>query len=183
MAIALSGLLGCAICAHADTLRVASSGGFAAALKPLMADRLGTDAPDISTEAQLRETLLRADSIAYSDSASGEYLSKVLFPRLGIAAQIRDKAHMIPAEPVGQVVARGEAALGFQQVSELLPVAGIRYVGEIPEADQQVTPYAVGVVRVSKEPALAQAFLAYLKSPQAAQLIRTTGLTPVAAQP
>ena len=90
---------------------------------------------------------------------------------------------MIPAEPVGQVVARGEAALGFQQVSELLPVAGIRYVGEIPEADQQVTPYAAGVVRVSKEPALAQAFLAYLKSPQAAQLIQTTGLTPVAAQP
>jgi molybdate transport system substrate-binding protein len=148
-----------------------------------VAVRAGANAPDISTEGKLKAALLEADSIAYSDSASGEYLSKVLFPRLGVAAQIRDKAHMIPAEPVGQVVARGEVTLGFQQVSELLPVAGIRYVGEIPEEDQQVTPYAAGLVRVSKVPALAKAFLEYLKSPQAAQLIQKTGLTPVASQP
>ena len=143
-----------------------------------VAVRSGAPQPDVSSVEALKQTLLNARSIAYSDSASGEYLSKVLFPRLGVAAQIQDKSHMIPAEPVGKVVARGDAELGFQQISELLPIPGITVVGELPEAAQQVTPYAAGIVQGTREQQAAQDLLAYLHSPQAANIIKSTGLTP-----
>jgi molybdate transport system substrate-binding protein len=71
----------------------------------------------------LRTTILNAKSIAYSDSASGVYVSTELFQRLGIVAQVTGKSRMIPAEPVGLVVARGEAEIGFQQISELKPIS------------------------------------------------------------
>ena len=143
-----------------------------------VAVRSGAPQPDISSVDALRQALLNARSIAYSDSASGEYLSKVLFPRLGVAAQIQDKSRMIPAEPVGQVVARGEAELGFQQISELLPIPGITLVGELPEAAQLVTPYAAGIVQGTPEQQAAQDLLAYLHSPEAVSIIIKTGLTP-----
>ncbi len=141
----------------------------------------GAARPDVSTVAGLKQALLNARSIAYSDSASGEYLSKVLFPRLGIAEQVKGKSRMIPAEPVAQVVARGEADLGFQQVSELLPIQGIDFVGEIPEETQQVTPFSAGIVASSKEHVAAQALIDYLTSDEALPLIRKTGLTPAPA--
>ena len=141
----------------------------------------GSAKPDVSTVDGLKQALLKARAIAYSDSASGEYLSKVLFPRLGIADQIKGKSRMIPAEPVAQVVARGEADLGFQQVSELLPVPGIDFVGEIPEETQQLTPFSVGIVAGTKEHAGAQALIDYLTSAEAVPLIRKTGLFPAAA--
>ena len=142
----------------------------------------GAARPDVGSVEGLKQALLQARSIAYSDSASGEYLSKVLFPRLGIAEQIRGKSRMIPAEPVAQVVARGEADLGFQQVSELLPVQGIDFVGEIPAETQQLTPFSAGIVTGSKEHAAAQALIDYLASDEAAALIRKTGLTPATAK-
>lgn len=141
----------------------------------------GSVKPDVSTVAGLKQALLNARSVAYSDSASGEYLSKVLFPRLGIAEQIKDKSRMIPAEPVAQVVARGEADLGFQQVSELLPIPGIDFVGEIPEETQQLTPFSAGIVANSKEHAAAKALIDYLTSDEAVLVIRKTGLTPALA--
>ena len=84
----------------------------------------GRPKPDISSVDALKRTLLQAKSIAYSDSASGVYISTEMFKRLGIADQVASKARMIPAEPVGAVVARGEAEIGFQQISELKPIAG-----------------------------------------------------------
>lgn len=101
--------------------------------------RAGAPKPDISSSEAVKRALLGARSIAYSESASGVYLSTELFPRLGIADAIREKSRMIPAEPVGQVVARGEAELGFQQMSELLPLAGIDIVGKLPAELQKVT--------------------------------------------
>ncbi|WP_342618533.1 substrate-binding domain-containing protein [Rhodoferax sp. GW822-FHT02A01] len=141
----------------------------------------GSAKPNVSTVEGLKQALLNARSIAYSDSASGEYLSKVLFPRLGIADQIKGKSRMIPAEPVAQVVARGEADLGFQQVSELLPIPGIDFIGEIPEETQQLTPFSAGIVANSKEHAPAQALIDYLTSNEVAPTIRKTGLTPAAS--
>ena len=91
--------------------------------------RAGAPKPDISSVDALKGTLLQAKSIAYSDSASGVYISTEMFKRLGIADQVASKARMIPAEPVGAVVARGEAEIGFQQISELKPIAGIDLVG------------------------------------------------------
>lgn len=143
-----------------------------------MAVKAGAAKPNIATLDGLKKTLLAARSIAYSDSASGVFLSTVLFPRLGIAEQIKDKCRMIPAEPVGQVVARGEAEIGLQQVSELLPVSGIDFAGVLPDDAQQITPFSAGIVAGSKETAAAKILIDYLASPAAAPLIRQTGLDP-----
>ncbi len=143
-----------------------------------MAVKAGAPKPDIATLEELKQALLTARSIAYSDSASGVFLSTVLFPRLGIAEQIKEKSLMVPAEPVGQVVARGEAEIGLQQVSELLPVAGIDFAGVLPDEAQQITPFSAGVVAGSRETTAAKALIDYLASPAAAPQIRQTGLVP-----
>lgn len=143
-----------------------------------LAVKAGAAKPDISSVDALKRSLLAAHSIAYSDSASGVYLSKVLFKRLGIEKQIKGKAHMIAAEPVGNVVARGEAEIGFQQLSELKPLTGIDIVGPIPENAQQITPFSAGIVIGAKQVAAARELLDYLASPEAQDIIRQTGLDP-----
>src|SRR5688572_15503130 len=110
-----------------------------------MAVRAGAPKPDISSVEALTRALLNAKSIAYSASASGVYLSTELFPKLGIADAIRSKSRRIESERVGTVVARGDAEIGFQQVSELLPIAGIDYVGPLPDAVQRVTVFSAGI--------------------------------------
>ena len=141
--------------------------------------REGTPKPDIGSVEALKKALLDAKSIAYSDSASGVYISSQLFPRLGILGQIKDKARMIPAEPVGEVVARGEAELGFQQISELKPIQGIEIVGPLPAEIQKITIFAAGLTANAKEPEAAKALIAFLSSEQAASTVRMTGMTPL----
>jgi molybdate transport system substrate-binding protein len=97
-----------------------------------VAVKSGAPKPDISTTESVKRALLEAKSIAYSDSASGVYVSTEMFAKLGIADEMKDKARKIPAVPVGEIVARGDAEIGFQQVSELLPVSGIDIVGQLP---------------------------------------------------
>ena len=114
-----------------------------------MAVRAGAPRPDIRTVEALKRTLLEAKSIAYSASASGTYLSTELFPRLGIADEIQEKSQRIEGERVGDVVARGDAEIGFQQISELLPIEGIDYVGPLPDEVQRVTVFSAGIVAVN----------------------------------
>ena len=90
-----------------------------------VAVKSGAPKPDISSAQAIKSALLAAKTIAYSDSASGVYVSTEMFQKLGIAEQMKDKARKIPATPVGEIVARGDAEIGFQQISELRPVAGI----------------------------------------------------------
>ena len=142
-----------------------------------MAVRAGAVKPDISSVAAFKRALLQAKSIAYSDSASGVYLSTVLFPRLGIADEIKGKSRTIEAtDRVGAVVARGDAEVGFQQISELLPVPGITLVGPLPPGAQQVTVFAAGIVVGARQPAAARALIAFLASPAAAPVIVKSGL-------
>jgi molybdate transport system substrate-binding protein len=141
-----------------------------------MAVKAGAKKPDISTEARFRQVLLDAKSIAYSDSASGVYISTEMFKALGIADQVAGKAKMIPGTPVGEVVARGEAELGLQQISELLPVPGLTLVGPIPPAVQKVTVFAAGVTVKSVVQAIARQLVTYLSSEAAAKTIRRSGL-------
>jgi molybdate transport system substrate-binding protein len=147
--------------------------------KIAMAVKTGAPHPDISTVEALKRTLLAAKSIAYSDSASGVYLSTVLFPKLGIADQIKSKSKMIPADPVGGVVASGQFEIGFQQVSELRPVKGIDIVGELPPGAQRITLFAAGIPTTSKQPAAAKALIEWLASSARYAVITKTGLEPV----
>ncbi|HVH29297.1 MAG TPA: molybdate ABC transporter substrate-binding protein [Vicinamibacterales bacterium] len=143
-----------------------------------MAVRAGSPKPDISTVAALTQTLLRAKSIAYSASASGVYLSTEMFQHLGIADQVLPKSRNAQGERVGALVARGEAEIGFQQVSELLPEPGIDYVGELPPEVQRVTVFSAGIVVGAKQPAAAKSLIEFLASERAIPVIRKTGLEP-----
>jgi len=144
-----------------------------------MAVRKGAAKPDISSIDALKRTLLHAKSIAYSASASGVYLSQDLFQRLGIADRMKDKCKRIANEPVGAVVARGDAEIGFQQISELLPVRGIDYVGPLPSGAQKVTVFSAGIVVGANNPHAARALIEFLASPANARAIADTGLEPV----
>jgi len=144
-----------------------------------MAVRAGTPKPDIGTVEAFKRTVLAAKSIAYSDSASGVYLSTVLFPKLGIAEQIAGKSRMIPAEPVGAVVARGDAEIGFQQISELRAVPGVEVVGTATAEIQKVTVFSAGISSTSTQPEAARALVRFLSSAAAAPVIARTGIEPV----
>lgn len=146
-----------------------------------MAVKAGAAAPDISTMEAFRKTLLAAKSVAWSDSSSGVFLQNVLFPRMGLDGLMKRKGRMIPGEPVGRAVARGEAEIGFQQLSELKPIAGVTVVGLIPAAAQKTTVFSAAVVARSGHPDLARALIAYLASPEAAQVIQNTGMEKVEA--
>jgi molybdate transport system substrate-binding protein len=141
----------------------------------------GAPAPDISTVAALKKTLLQAKSIAYSDSASGRYVENELFKKLDIAEQTSQKAKMIEKIPVASVVAKGDYAIGFQQVSELLPVSGATFIGRLPDEVQYVTRFAGAVVANSPTQQQAKQLLCYLASSAAEADIRRTGLDPLAA--
>jgi len=144
-----------------------------------VAVRAGAPKPDIGSADAVKRALLQAKSIAYSDSASGVYISTEMFQRLGIADELKGKSRMIPAEPVGLVVARGEAELGFQQMSELKPIQGIELVGPLPSELQKVTVFSAGIVSTSKEPEAAKALIAFLAAPEAAAAIIKSGLEPM----
>jgi molybdate transport system substrate-binding protein len=145
--------------------------------------RAGAAKPDIRSVESFRKMLLAVNSIAYSDSASGIYLSTVLFEKLGVADQVARKSRKVrgppSGEPVAAVVARGEAEIGFQQVSELINVPGITFVGPIPSELQPDVSFAGALTGKSQEPEAARALIRFLASPEAAAAIRKAGLTPV----
>ena len=146
-----------------------------------MAVRAGTQKPDISTVEALKRTLLQAKSIAYSASVSGQYISTELFQRLGIAEQVARKSRRVEGgERVGAVVARGEAEVGFQQMSELLPIPGIAHVTPLPPEVQKVSIFSAGVAASSPNPEAAYEVVRFLASPRAAVVITKSGLEPMA---
>ncbi len=141
----------------------------------------GAPAPDVSTAAKLRAVLLAAPSVAVSDSASGVFLQREGWAHLGIAKEMASKVRVIPADPVGGVVARGDVAIGFQQVSELKPVPGITILGPLPPEVSLVTVYAAGVVTGAAHAAAGRRLVDFLRGPMAAGIIAASGMEPVAA--
>ncbi len=145
-----------------------------------MAVRAGAPKPDIGTVDALKRTLLRAKSIAYSASVSGQYLTTELYQRLKIADQVLSKSRLIGGgERVGAVVARGEAEIGFQQISELLPVPGIAHITPLPPEVQKVSIFSAGVAASSSDSQLAHSVIKFLASPDAATAITKSGLEPI----
>jgi len=142
----------------------------------------GAAKPDISTVDGLRRAFLQAQHVAYSDSASGEYIKRELLDKLGIRPQMEGKAAQIPATPVGEIIAHGQADFGCQQRSELKPVAGIDIVGLIPQEVQLRTQFSGAVVRGASQPQAAHELLRFLAAPDSAAAIEATGLEPVASR-
>ncbi len=145
-----------------------------------MVVRTGARLPDIGSVEAFTRTLVAAQSIAYSDSGSGTYLSTVLFEKLGIADQIARKSRKVrgppSGEPVAAVVARGGAEIGFQQVSELLGVPGVTLVGVLPDALQPGFTFAGAIPNAATRPEAAAALLRFLSSPEAAAVKTRHGL-------
>ena len=135
--------------------------------------------PDISTVDAFREALLAAKSVAYIDpkagGSSGIYFDR-LIDRLGIGQQVRAKARLKSGGHVADLVANGEADLAVHQISEILPVKGVRLVGPLPAALQNVTIYAAGLAAAAQEPAAAKALLAHLAAPSAAAVLQAKGM-------
>jgi len=151
-----------------------------------MVVRAGEPKPDIGTVDAFRQVLLAAKSVGYSDSTSGTYLATTLFAKLGVAEQVAAKSRKVrgppSGEPVAAVVARGEVEIGFQQVSELLHVPGVTFVGAIPAELQPRFAYSGVLTTAAKEPDAARALIRFLASPEAAATITNMGLAPLAGR-
>lgn len=144
--------------------------------------RKGTPKPDIRTVEALKATLLNAKSVAYSASASGIYLSTVLFPKLGVAERLKETGQRILSERVGAVVARGDAELGFQQVSELIYFPELDFLGTLPDEVQQSLYFSAGLVQGTAAGEPARQLARFLSSAAVADIVRATGLDPVGAR-
>ena len=140
--------------------------------------RDGAPAPDLSSEASVQAALLAAGKISYSTGPSGVALQK-LFERWGIAEAMAAKTVQAPpGVPVASLVAKGEVALGFQQLSELLHVPGIAIVGGLPEPIQIVTVFSAGIPVNAPRAETVRALLAFMTSPDAAEAKRRQGMSP-----
>lgn len=143
-----------------------------------VAVRAGAARPDLGSEDAVRAAVLAARSLSYSTGPSGVQLAK-LFERWGIADQIAGRiVQAPPGVPVGSLVARGEVELGFQQLSELLPLPGIEIIGPLPPAIQITTTFTAAVCTAAAQPDAARALLAFLQSPEAAEAKRRHGMDP-----
>jgi molybdate transport system substrate-binding protein len=143
-----------------------------------IAVRAGLPKPDISSSDAVKKAVLAAKSVAYSSGPSGFYIAD-LFKKMGIADQIKDKVKQAaPGVQVGELVARGEADLGFQQVSELLHVKGIAYLGPLPADIQNITVYSAGLHTAAPASDAAKVLVQFLTAPEAGPTIRKTGMEP-----
>jgi molybdate transport system substrate-binding protein len=144
-----------------------------------IAVRAGAPSPDAGTVEGLRRLFLSAKSIAYSASVSGQYLTTELYQKLGIADECLPKSRLIGGgERTGAVVARGEADVAMQQLSELRPVPGIDHITPLPPEVQKVSRFSAGVAAWCTNQALAREVVRFLASPEAAGAIERSGLEP-----
>ena len=146
-----------------------------------IAVRAGAARPDISTVGAFRRTLLEAKSIVYSKAGASGIFFAGLIERLGIAAEINARATIIASGFTGELVAAGQAEIAVQQISELNEVAGIDIVGALPLEIGSFTIFSAGLFAAAAQQEPARAFVAFLTTPAAASVIKTSGLTPLAA--
>jgi molybdate transport system substrate-binding protein len=143
-----------------------------------VAVRAGAMQPDIATEAALREAVRNAPSLAYSTGPSGVALAQ-LFERWGIAREIASRiVQAPPGVPVGELVAKGQAALGFQQLSELIHLSGITVVGSMPPAIQIITTFSGGVCSSCEQADKVRALLDFMNSPESVAAKHRQGMMP-----
>ncbi|SAK55415.1 extracellular solute-binding protein [Caballeronia hypogeia] len=142
-----------------------------------VAVRAGIPKPDVSTPEKLKQALLSAKSVAFSEGASGTYITGTLFPKLGIAEQMKQKSVLIKGrELVGAALQRGDADLGLQQISELKAFKEIQFVGPLPRDVQKVSVISAAIAKNAQQAEAAKAFIGYLKSKNAVAIFDSTGL-------
>jgi len=143
-----------------------------------VAVKTGAAKPDISTPDAFKRAMLAAKSIAYSRAgASGLYMAK-LMERLGIGEEVKGKTKLVDGVPVAEVVAKGEAEIGMQQINVILPIIGIEYVGPLPPELQDYVVFAAAVLTASKQPEAAITMIRFMADPAAAPLIRKGNMEP-----
>jgi len=143
-----------------------------------IAVRAGAPKPDISSSEAVKRAVLASRSVGYSGGASGIYIVG-LFQRLGISEEVKPKSRQTPpGVAVGELIARGDVELGFHQLSELLPVAGIDIVGPLPSELQHVTVFSSGIHIAAKDLAAARELVRFLASPDGVPVIRKNGMEP-----
>jgi len=143
-----------------------------------IAVRRGAQRPDIRSAEALKRALLAAKAVGYSTGPSGVYLA-ALFERMGIAAEMKVKSRQIPpGATVGPLVASGDVEIGFQQISELLHVDGVDFVGPLPAEIQHITVISCGIPAGAKEPDAARVLVRFLAAPGARDAIERAGLQP-----
>jgi len=143
-----------------------------------IAVRAGAPRPDVSTEAALRAAVEAAPSLSYSTGPSGTFLAS-LFERWGLAEALKPRiVTPPPGVPVGSLVARGEVALGFQQLSELMHLDGIELLGTLPPGAEFITVFSGAPTAVTAQAEAVRAMLAYMASPEAAEAKRRQGMEP-----
>jgi len=143
-----------------------------------IAVRHGAPRFDISSEEAVRSAVLAARSISFSTGPSGVHLSK-LFERWGIAEPIEDRlVQAPPGVPVGSLIAQGKVELGFQQLSELIHLAGIDVLGPLPPSIQTVTTFSAALATASSQGDAVRALLAFMASPAASAPKRANGMEP-----
>jgi molybdate transport system substrate-binding protein len=141
-----------------------------------IAVRAGAPEPDVGSEEAVKHAVLNAKTLSYSTGPSGVYLEK-LFERWGILEQIRSRIVVPPpGVPVGALVAGGTVELGFQQLSELMSLAGIKVIGPLPAAIQTITLFSGGISPGCEQPELGRALLAYMASPAVADVKQRFGM-------
>jgi molybdate transport system substrate-binding protein len=143
----------------------------------VVAVRKGAPRPDISTPEAFKRTLLAARSITYGRGAGSEHFERVL-DRLGIANEVKSK--IVRGEPgdTGVRVAKGEAEIGVTLLSVLAPVAGIEIVGPLPGDLQDALVFLAALMARAKDPAASKALIDFLRTPEAAKVIRAKGMDP-----
>ena len=138
----------------------------------------GAQRPDIGSEQAVRDAVMSARTLGYSTGPSGVALVK-LFERWGIASDIQGRIVQAPAGvPVGSLVAKGEVALGFQQLSELTNLPGIDVLGPLPPEIQIITTFSAGVCATSRQPDAVRALLQWLADPVTAGIKQRNGMDP-----
>ncbi len=144
-----------------------------------MAVRKGAKRPDISNMKSFTNTLIEAKSLALSNTSSGIYLSRILFPQMHISRNLKMKTRTLSAEAVGKAVARGEAEIGFLQLSELTQTEGIDVIGLIPDQAQKMTMYSAAIATGAVHQTEAAALLRFLSSNAAKTALKASGLVPI----
>jgi molybdate transport system substrate-binding protein len=141
-----------------------------------IAVRKGAPRPDVSSAAALKQALLAAKTVGYTSGPSGVYMAG-LIERMGIGAQVKPKHRGVPSGgTIGTIVASGDADIGFQQVSELVHIPGVDYIGPLPSDVQCVTIFSSGLQTGTAQPDAAKALVAFLTTPAAKAVMRKHGL-------